>query len=178
MAEGCQGTQYLERVGHRSGVQGLHLDLEEVLLRCLAILKVQTPDALGPTRWEARIRHRCDRLGCNFQSLEIPTVASRNPIMMTPQLGELADALRDSLHRQDTAPHPCPSCSRDASLTSVGDTDLLPPFLICHLRRGHGPSGGQWNWTRVKFTDRIEVRRTWYRLQSFARYTGPSDRPG
>ena len=150
--------------------------MEEVLLRCLAILKVQTPEALGPIRWEAKRRHRCDHPNCHFQSVEIPNDASRNPVMMPPQPGELAGALRDSLHRQDTAPHLCPSCSRDASLRSVGDTDPLPPFLICHLRRGDGPSGGQRD--RVNFSDQIEVRRTWYRLQPVARYTDPSDRPG
>ena len=106
--------------------------------------------------------------------MEIPTVASRNPVMMTPRPGELADALQEALNRQDAAPHPCPSCSRDTSLTSVGDTDPLPPFLICHLRRGDGPSGGQRDRTKVNFTDRIEVRRTWYHLNSIARYTDPS----
>ena len=39
VASGCPGTRYLDRVGHRGGEVGQHLDLEEVLLRCLAVLR-------------------------------------------------------------------------------------------------------------------------------------------
>ena len=98
------------------------------------VLRVQTPEALAPTRGEARVRHRCDQVGCNFQSVEIPTVISRNPVMLTPRPGELANAHRVSLRGQDAAPRPCPSCARDASFTFVGDAYPPPVFFVCHVR--------------------------------------------
>ena len=77
-----------------------------------------------------------------FQSVEIPIVTSRNPIMLNPRPGELADALRDSVHRQDAAPHPCPSCSRDASLTSVDAQTPSHHSSYATFEGGMGPTGG------------------------------------
>ena len=177
VADGCPGTRYLDRVGHRDGEVGQHLDLEEVLLRCLAVLKSQSPQVLACTEWQVWQRHRCDAMECNLQGIEISTAAYFNPVMLTPQPGELADALRDTLRRQYAAPHPCLSCGQDAEVASLGEEGPPPKVIVCHVRRGQGPVGGQWDRTRVNFTERVEVRAEQYRLRSIAQYAGPGDRP-
>ena len=129
-------------------------------------IKVQTPEALAPTKWQVRLRHRCDVVNCNFRAVEIPEVVSFNPVMLTPRPGELADALRDSLRERYATPHPCRSCRRDAAVSSIGEEDPPPMFIVCHVRRGHGPVGGQWAQTRMNVTERVEVRGEQYRLHS------------